>query len=289
MENKYFNHTFDNTSPFLLNDLENLQMEGCTYSNFADIGYCRINFEPKEIVEYVEAAKAYNEFLRLYQEYGSPERAINNIKNSRISERVKSYNEWASSIGQETQYCFAAFLGKELESLTCGSKPSRYEALGNTYTGDRRFLLKEILNMFPQAVKFLKKRRASRPSFDITCEQDVQDLLLAVIKCTFPDAKREEYTPKHAGGTKKIDIIIPKIKTLIEVKFIRDKRHSNKVGDELKIDIESYHTYPSLNVFIAYIWDEEEFILDKHNFISDLEGKRIKEDKEFKVEVFVGP
>lgn len=60
-------------------------------------------------------------------EYDSSERAINNITNSRIRERVKSYNEWASSIGQDIQYCYAAFLGSDLEGLTCGSKPSRYE------------------------------------------------------------------------------------------------------------------------------------------------------------------
>lgn len=143
--------------------------------------------------------------------------------------------------------------------------------------------------MFPQAVNYLKVRRANRPSFEINCEQDVQDLLLAVIKCVFPDTRREEYTPKHANGTKRIDIVIPRIKSLIEVKYVRDERHSNNVADELKIDIESYHTYPNLNVFIAYIWDEEGFILDKHNFVKDLEGKRVKDNKEFNVEIFVGP
>lgn len=267
MINKFFNHTFNNTSEFLLNDLETLQREGSTYADFVDLGYCRINFKPKEIVEYVEAAKAYDEFLGLKNKYDSAERALDEITNSRIRERAKTYNEWATSMGQDTHYCFAAFLGNELEDLTCGGKSSRYEALGNTYTGDRRFLLREIINMFPQSVKILNNRRADKPSYEINCEQDVQDLLLAIIKSVFPDAKREEFTPKHANGTKKIDIVIPRIKTLIEVKYVRDERHSKNIADELKIDIESYHTYPKLNVLIAYIWDNERFIFDKHNLM----------------------
>ena len=186
-------------------------------------------------------------------------------------------------------FCFAAFLNDHLEYLICSTVPGRHEILGQIYAGDRRFLLKEILAMFSEAVIFLDTREGGRPAYKVEKEQDVRDLLYSIVKCVFPDAKLEEFTLKHAGGTKRIDIVIPLLSIVIEIKFVRDAQHAKRVADELKIDFESYHVHPHCKSLIAYVWDGQNLVPDRANFIKDLRGLRVKSKHRFNVEVVVKP
>ena len=84
----------------------------------------------------------------------------------------------------------------------------------------------------------------------------------------FSDTRIEEHTRIHAGGAKRIDIVIPKISTVIEVKYVRDSTHAKKLADELRIDFESYHIHPSCKKLIAIVWDSNNLIINKLNFIT---------------------
>lgn len=292
---RLFNHEFHHLDPHFLQDLLTLEQEGAIYTQFwqeesQDFRFCRIRFRPAEIVSYVDASRAYNEFLRHYTLSGDPAAALEQIKDAKIRNQVMEYNRWTESIDQyDTLYCFAAFIGNELEDLTCGGQPDRYEFLSQTYTGDRRFLLTEILEMFPSSAGYLKNRPGNRPSYSLDEEQDVRDLLYVFIKSIFPDAKMEEYTGVHAGSSKRIDIVVPGISTVIEVKFVRTSQHSKKVGDELRVDFESYHIHPNCEKLIAYVWDPTSLLADRSNFINDLRGLRSKGSSTFTVEVMVKP
>jgi hypothetical protein len=278
-----------------LQDLDTLEREGATYAQFwkddvQDFRFCRIRFKPAEIVAYVDASVAYDEFLGYVEQSGDPALALDRISNAEIQNRVLEYNRWAESIEQyDTHYCFAAFMGNHLESLTCGHLPERYEFLSQSYTGDQRFLLTEILEMFSSSAGYLARRSGNRPSYSLEEEQDVRDLLYAILKSIFPDARLEEYTRVHAGSAKRIDIVVPGISTLIEVKFTRNPQHARKVADELRIDFESYHIHQSCSKLIAYVWDPAGFIADRSNFINDLRGLRTKGESKFTVEVMVKP
>ncbi|MEW5928871.1 MAG: hypothetical protein AB1941_15530 [Gemmatimonadota bacterium] len=292
---KIFDREFRYLDPSFLEDLNTLENEGAIYSQFwqdefRDFRFCRIRFRPNEIVSYVNASIAYDEFLEHLEKVGDPSAALERIGNGMIRTRVLEYNEWTASIDQhDTQFCFAAFLGSDLELLVCGGEDDRYEFLSQSYTGDRQFLLTEILEMFPSTAGYLANRPSNRPSYSVDEEQDVRDLLFAIIKSIFPDAKLEEYTRLHAGSSKRIDIVIPRISTLIEVKFVRSVQHAKKVADELRIDFESYHVHPNCKKLIAYIWDPTSLLLDRSNFINDLRGLRTKGNSTFTVEVMIKP
>lgn len=290
-----FERQFRHLGPELLQDLQTLEVEGALYSQFwredvQDFRFCRIRLRPAEIVAYVDAATAYDEFLGHFANLGDPAAALEAVSSPVIRRRVHDYNEWTQSIDQlDTLYCFAAFLGDDLKNLTCGGRTDRYEYISETYTGDRRFLLTEILEMFPSCAAYLQARSAGRPCYPLDEEQDVRDLLYALIKSVFPDARVEEFTPLHAGGSKKIDIVVPAIGTVIEAKFVRDAQHAKRVADELKIDFESYHAHPKCARLIAYVWDPARLLVDRANFINDLRGLRVKGDSRFTVDVFVKP
>lgn len=291
----YFGRSFDNLDRTFTEDLWDLQEKGCVYTQLPNRdtgkhGICRIQFNPEEIVQYVDAMSAYDEFLGYKKQGHSSKKALEKISNNKIKRRVKEYNEWTEEIGQkDTMFSPASFYTSELESLLCGGKPDRYEFLQESYTGDRQFLLTEIIEGFSESVSILNNRDGDRPDFEIECEQDVQDLLFAIMKPVFPDSRPEEYTPKHANNSKRIDFVIPEISTVIEAKYTRNKSHARKIPDELKIDIESYHKHTECSRMIAVVWDEESYISDKSNFEDDLTGPRTIDGTELEVEVQVIP
>ncbi len=292
---EFFGRQFSNIDTDFLQELRNLSAEGCIYTRLwrdeiDEFGFCRIQFRPEEIVKYVDSLDAYDEFQGYVDQGNSADKALDNISNNKIKRRVRDYNEWTEDIGQpETKFSPAAFLTDELESLVCGGKPDRYEFLQESYTGDRRFLLTEIIEGFHQSVSILNDRDGDRPSFEITCEQDVQDLLFAIMKPIFPDSRPEEYTPKHATTSKRIDFVIPEISTVIEAKYVRGSSHISDLPDELKIDIESYHKHTDCSQMIGVVWDGDSHISDRANFEKDLTGPRTIDGTEFQVEVRVIP
>ncbi len=116
---KLFSREFQHLEASFLQDLQTLEEEGAIHAQLG--GYCRIQLTPAEIVNYVEACVAYDEFEGLYERYGDPRFALEQLTNARMRNRVREYNEWTVSIGQnDTMFCFAAFLGEHLESLFCG-------------------------------------------------------------------------------------------------------------------------------------------------------------------------
>lgn len=291
---KYFGRDFLHLDDGFLEELRTLEMEGCIYSSFwredlEKFAFCRIVLRPAEIVEYVEATAAFDEFNGLCQIHGDPDTALERLSNARIRNRVLDYNRWATSIGQDSQFCHAAFLGGELESLVCGCEDERYEFLRERYSGDRRYLLREVLDGLPESVHYLQNRRSGRPAFMIETEFDVQDLLFTIVKPIFPDAVLEDYTTKHAGLSKRIDIVLRAISTVVEVKAVRNLGHAQRVADELKIDIESYHSHPHCKSLVAVVWDERRHIHDRRAFEKDLSGWREKSGRRFQVEVHVLP
>lgn len=288
---EFFGREFSEIDWFYLEKLHTLEDEGCVYDRFwredlEKFDYCRIQFNPDEIVEFVDAIHAYDEFLEYANEGYSSETALEKISNSKIRERVKEYNEWAEA---DQEYCPAAFYGGELEALLTGSETERYEFFEDSHKGSRLYLLDELVEGVPESATILQDRRGDRPDFEIACEQDFQDLFFALIKPTFPTALSEEPIPQHATKSKKIDFVIPEISLAIELKYVRNERHSKELSDELKVDIESYPKHPDCTRMKAIVWDEERLISDRSNFEGDLTGPRTIDGSEFQVETIVLP
>jgi hypothetical protein len=166
--------------------------------------------------------------------------------------------------------CPADFFGEHLEALVCGSHSERAERLHpNISPGDASVMLHEIASGLPTAVKALTDRGATQSSFAIQQERDVQDLLFVILRSLFPDARREELAPSHAGSSKRIDLVIPSGRTVVEVKFVRDRSHGRRVADELKIDIESYHGHPACGTLFVLVWDENRHLADPQQLERD--------------------
>jgi hypothetical protein len=292
---EYFGREFEHVNEHLKEDLRNLERQGCVYAqlwndDLEKAAFCRIQFEPDEIVNYVDSLTGYEEFLEATQQGLEPDDAIEQVSDNRVRRTAKDYAEWViENNHDQSPYCPAAFYLGELEGLLCGSKPDRYEFLQESYTGDRRFLLTEIFEGFAESAFYLQDRDGDRPDFEITCEQDFQDLLYAIMKPIFPDMREEEYTPKYATNSKRIDFVIPEISTVIEAKYVRDSNHATKIPEELMIDIESYHAHTNCQSLYGFVWDGDGEIVDRSNFENELSGTRTIDGNRLQVEIIVIP
>ncbi len=295
-EAEVFGHRFRDLEDLIAN-LITLEKEGAVYSHFwnedtQSFLYYRIPLLPGEIYGYVESQRARQEFLEARTSGADFEGALQAINNSEIRERVRSYGDYGRPRTKggsvvDIRGCAASFYPAGMEALICGQRGDRYELLPEISTANRSALVMSAIDNFPVIRRFLENRKHNRPAFRMENEYDTQDLLFCVLRASFSDISLEEWTPPHAGSSKRIDIVLPSIETVLEVKHIRDKSHGRSVANELKVDIESYHAHPKCKQLIAFVHDPEQHIVDPEPLMRDLSGYRKKGSSEFEVHVLV--
>ncbi|MCK5030921.1 MAG: hypothetical protein KAR64_05600, partial [Thermoplasmatales archaeon] len=94
-----------------------------------------------------------------------------------------------------------------------------------------------------------------------------------------------EWTPSYAGKASRMDFLLKKEQTVIEVKKTRDKLGEKEVGDQLLIDIARYKNHQDCKILYCFIYDPEERI----NNPCGLENDLSQEVDGLKIFVYVSP
>ncbi len=147
-------------------------------------------------------------------------------------------------------------------------------------------IVRQILNNFSNAVqKITTNRRQGHSPFIISDEYDVQDILYVILKPLFPNLRAEDPIPIVGAKSTKIDLILREEKILIEAKMIKQSDNNEKhFIEQLKVDIESYHSCQWLDKLFCFVYDPSKKTLDAANF-TDLNGTRTKKNHTFDVEI----
>lgn len=145
--------------------------------------------------------------------------------------------------------------------------------------------IENIFLKFHEVVKQLQKSVHDSTVLEIKNEYDVQNLVHALLKLHFNDIRPEEWTPSYAGGSARIDFVLPDEKTVIEIKKTREGLTSKKIGEELLIDIAKYQAYPDCQLLYCFIYDPDELITNPAGLIKDLESNSVK----ISVKVLISP
>lgn len=143
-----------------------------------------------------------------------------------------------------------------------------------------------LLNRFHKSAQALRDRHSNRETIMIKDEYDVQDLLYSLLQIYFDDIRKEDASPSHAGANSRIDFVLKKEKIVLEVKMTNESLSTNKLGQELLIDIGRYKEYPECKDLVIFIYDKGDFIRNKNGLITDLQ-KHATND--FKVTVVINP
>jgi REase_DpnII-MboI len=148
-------------------------------------------------------------------------------------------------------------------------------------------LLTTLIKGLRRAMHPLTHRRKGAQPLTFGNEYDVQDLLHALLRPWVLDIRPEEFTPSYAGSSTRMDFLLPKHKLVIEIKFVRDRQHAKKIGDELIIDIEHYRRHPTCDELLCVIFDPDHLLGNAEGLRTDLEGDRKTKDGSIKVKLFV--
>lgn len=281
-----FNQRFSGRVAHWKEELRDLDREGVTYGEFlfdedkGGPGTYRVQFSPAEVYQYVRGLVGWDQFLGGGFEAVADRSLARDAERSAIDRRDCDKN--AEGV------CAADFFGDDVEGLVCGWRLDRVQRVRAADPHLNALAkIQQVAVSLPTAMKALTDRGESRPSLEVSCERDVQDLFFFALRTTFEDVRQEEWTPSSAGNAKRADLFIPQAGVMLEVKFVRDARHGRAVSDELRIDFESYHAHPGCKTLVAVVWDEHRCIPDPLVLERDLSGSRTKGDASFDVVVKV--
>jgi len=112
-----------------------------------------------------------------------------------------------------------------------------------------------IADCFEVVRRALRRRHNSRSTLEVNDEYDAQDLTRAQLVQFFDDVRDEEWTPSYAGGSSRIDFLLPQSRLAVELKWMRASLTSAKLGEELLIDRQRYQSHPSVSHLICIVFD----------------------------------
>jgi hypothetical protein len=148
-------------------------------------------------------------------------------------------------------------------------------------------LLSTLLKGLRRAMHPLTHRRKGSVPLSFATEYDVQDLLHALLRPWIRDIRPEEFTPSYAGSSTRMDFLLPEHRLVIELKFIRDRGHASKIGDELIVDIDHYRRHPECATLWCVVYDADHLLLNAEGLKRDLEGPRSTKDGTVDVRLLV--
>lgn len=283
---KSFGRTFLHLDEAFVSDLRTLEVDGTITSHqfideLDDFAQVRFRLTPMEIIRYVDGLVSLDQWLEGLEQGVDSDAALQLVTNSAIRTDAMIYEVK----NPDTGLCPAAFMGEDLEDLLCFHKGERRQIIGVGYERDRRYLVDEIIAALPTTIDYLSRPgKSGLSAIQFSKEEQIRDLLYTMLRGVFADATIEDPVSKFAGAGKRLDIVIPKISTIIELKFAR-AQNSSHIVDELKIDIESYHLHRSCDTLICLIWDPHRVMRERDAVVRDLSGSRKINDAQFVVKV----
>lgn len=146
-------------------------------------------------------------------------------------------------------------------------------------------LVELICKRFHTIACLFRSRGRNRPPLEINDEYDVQYLLHALLRLTFSDIRSEEWTPSHAGASKRMDFLLKQEQIVIETKMTREGLDTKKLTEELVIDMAYYKTHPDCKILICFVYDPSNRIVNPLALQKDLS----RQNKDLQVKVLVEP
>lgn len=149
----------------------------------------------------------------------------------------------------------AALLLRALDTLTERNLPAR---LGRLDPRDILYVLQGVQRSFRRWSWENAPRtpRSAVTRWEIENEYHVQNLLWAVLAPLFPDLNDEETLPPVGQKNPRVDLSIPSLGTVVEVKFMRAGASFQNVIEEIAADASLYATDPRWASLIPFVWDD---------------------------------
>ena len=271
-------------------DLETLEREGAIYADHwieevEGFRHVRIEFTPEEREEFARRSWAYELFLRA----GVPRWAVETPGiDEDIAKDADTYSAHLRDgrVIPPPYHCFAAFLGEHLESLVC-SGDGRQTVIELSGREKSLFDVRRAIEVLTPTIRSFNNRERGLASWDISCEDDVRDLLYVMLRPLVPDITKEEAVPSRVGSYKVVDFCSQGLRLLIELKWI-DKPGSWKTRiNEIHVDTQSYVAHPACDDLIFIVIDNIKDIPDPRQVEEGLTGVQMIDGRQINIRAIV--
>lgn len=145
------------------------------------------------------------------------------------------------------------------------------------------------LQEFMECVRYLNRRRSTGAILNLNSEAEVQDTVYLMLRPWIHDLVPENPTDRIANRYSVKDFLSCSLRTVIEVKFIRNADHGKSVVKELNDDIETYRYHQYCDHLIFFIYDPDAHIPDVSSLVRHVSDKRTYSEKTLHCYVIVRP
>jgi len=287
---KIFGFRFRHLDNQHIQDLLTLERESSIYCDqwvdgLDDFRHVRIRLTTAEVAEFVRSMKALDLFL------GGKARWAREVKGipADIAARADAYqmNTRDGETFGPPWHCPAAFMGKHLEVIICGMDQSRREILEEHGTAAFLGTIRRAVDALTPAIRCFTVREKGLSSWAIEREDDVRDLLYAMLRASIADIKREEPVPSRAGASRVADLHSVLAKTLLEIKWIGRRGQWRRILDEIHVDVQTYVRHPDCHHLIFVIIDAARDVPDPHLVEEELSGSQVINGRAIRVMAYV--
>jgi REase_DpnII-MboI len=285
---KIFGHDFQNLGDTDLQDLITLERERVIYADhwidgLDDFRHVRIRFQDEEVAEYARSMRALDLFL------GNGARWARDVEGipQDIATRADTYQlhtKDGRTFGPPW-HCPAAFMGDHLEELTCTN--ARSEVLDEQGTAAFLSTIRRAVDALTPAIRCFTSRETGLTPWPISREDDIRDLLYAMLRASISDIKREEPVPSRVGTSKVADLHSGLAKTLIEIKWIGRKGQWRRILDQIHVDIQTYGRHPNAEHLIFVVVDAVRDVPDPYFVERELSGNQVIDGRILHVLLYV--
>jgi len=144
------------------------------------------------------------------------------------------------------------------------------------------------LNEFMECVRYLNTRR-SETSLVLDSEPAVQDAVFLTLRLWVSDLIPETPTERVASRYTIKDFRSASARTILEIKFVRDRDHGRTISRELHDDIETYRSDPGCDHIVFFIYDPDIHIPDRAALRRQIEIERQYAGRRVECHVVVHP
>lgn len=166
------------------------------------------------------------------------------------------------------------FLTKRLVDGTLETKHSGLRLQFASGPLDSVQVVVTIANRMREVERQLRIRHDSRTTLEVHDEHDAQDLFHAVLRLFFDDIREESGAPGYAGGSSRMDFLLPRYRLAVELKHARASMSGKDLGDQLIIDIDRYKRHPDVRHLVCLVFDREGHIHNPRGLEHDLSTPR---------------
>ncbi|MHB1326169.1 MAG: PD-(D/E)XK nuclease domain-containing protein [Thermoleophilia bacterium] len=286
-----FGYEFTHIPDFVRDDLSSLERENVLYTDhwideLDDFRHVRIRLTEEEARDYARRTWAYELFLRA--EHPEWARDVDGIDED-VARDADSYssNRVDGTIIPPPWHCFAAFLGRHLEWISCIGPPDRTTVLELQGKESALLTLQQAVHALTPTIRSFERRETGLVPWPVRREDDVRDLLYVMLRPALFDLVKEEPTPSLALTHKYVDLCSKASRTFIEVKWIAKKNSWKRILNEIHVDVQCYPSHAACETLVFVIVDTVRDVPDPRLVEQNLSGRQMVREKEIDVRVWV--